>query len=320
MSDRQRDTEHIKERLAAEGIMLRRDLYSLLQEPKVLSRAAPVLLELLDEVRSPITKQDLARVASSARIAPRPLVEKLRNLRPAIEAGDEQLTSLAWTISEALRKTADVSVFADLAEIVQDERFGRARQMLPYALARVKPRREDAIQVLLGVLDDKDLTLQVLDALGGMKAVEAASAIRGLLESPNRYARSGAKKALKKLEKAAGELAPERSDSPFSSTTPLPGLSEASTNFNLDQVPAFLAELATIVEEFGLSEVERVESKLLVMEPDEEECFDFQVRYGGEEIPLQIRIYMSDVNAPEVAFFTSSKLAKAIDKLLDDLE
>lgn len=71
-----------------------------------------------------------------------------------------------------------------------------------------------------------------------------------------------------------------------------------------------------MLEGFGQAEIDLIESRLLEMEVDEEESLNFRVRYAGKETPLQIAIFMDDVDAPDIAFFTSVELAAVIEKLM----
>ena len=204
----ERDRLRVQRRLKDEGFG-EGDLWALEKDPEALARAAAVLLELLEEIESPAVKIPLVRVVSSAPIPPAPLVAELKRLRPEIESdykrpdsyakleGQEVVAeldrirsrstgaaSLGWTLAEALRVRADLTIYEDLVDIIRDKRFGRARQMLPYALAKLKARREQVIPVLLEVIDDEDITTHVLDALPTMKAVEAIPAVRKYLDSP----------------------------------------------------------------------------------------------------------------------------------------
>ena len=193
--------------------------------------------------------------------------------------------------------------------------------MLPYALENVKSRRQETIQILLEVLDDEDVTAHAVGALAKLKAVEAIPVIRKCLDSGIPLVRREAAKALKKLGKEADQPADD-DVSPFSpaSRPPHEGSVESSTCFDLDQVVPFLDRVAALVKGFGPPDIQRIESCLFDMEPDQEASFDFQVRHQGDEMPLQIRIYMDDIDTPDMAFFTSPELAEAIDQLMDKQE
>lgn len=339
MNIHDRDRLRIRERLAAEGIYC--DVYALRGEK--LAQAVPVLLRLLAEIESFKAKMPLVRVVSDADIPPQLLVEELRRIQPELEhdvkpspsladmpvnefiaevkrigAESTGARRLAWALADGLEKRADESVYDDLVELIRDKRFGKAREMLAYALAKVKSRREETIPILLEAVEDEELTSHALDALGKMKAVEAIPAMRRHLEVSKPNVRTTAKKWLKRLEKVAVRTVyvPEKRASPLPIAE---GAAEASMNFDLEQVPVFLTQLAPLLEGFGHAEIEQIESLLIDMEIDEEERIDFTVRYQGEEMLLQIEIFMDDIGAPDVAFFTQPALAEAIDQLMEEL-
>lgn len=314
--DIERDQQLIEKRFAEAGIEWPGDPYDL--DKKALARAAPLLLQLLDEVNSPITKDDIVRVVCRAKVSSEPFLKMLRELRPAIEAGDGKAAFLGWTLGEALRIRAAASVFDDLAEIVEDTRFGTARQMVVYALARVRSRREDAIRSLLRVLFDEDLILQTLDALGKLRAAEAVKPIQRHLDSPKRHIRTAAKKALAKiapdLTKGPSPPKPRRKR-----LGPIPAdFVEASTNFDLNDVPPFLGRLSRLVDGFGSTEREEVEQQLDTMESDQETELEFPVGFRGEEFRLRFKLYICDEGAVDLAVFTVPTLSQAVEAAMED--
>lgn len=345
MTSSAHDHRVVIERLATEGISCD-DVYSLQKQPAVLRRAAPLLLELVAEVSSPQVKTDLIRVASSAKISPKVLVSELQRLRPQLDHGAKpsksfaqlsgkdlvaELTrlrsdssgvaSVAWALADALRDCADESVYEDLVDILRDPHFGRARQMIPYALANVTSRKAETIQVLLDVLEDADITPQVIDTLAKLKAVQAISLLRPYLEAEKRLVRTEAKKALQTLEKlkkksARGPRSDHGENTPKDSRL-VENLVETSANFDIDEIPELLAELSHLVDGLLPSEIERIETRLEQMDPGENAIFNTHVEYDGALCPIQIRIHMSDVGAPDMAFLTEANLAEAIDQLIE---
>jgi hypothetical protein len=318
-----------------------------LEREKELEAAAPLLVDLLSDLESPQVKTDLVRLVATARVSPQPLVAELKRLRPQVEqevkrsaalgrlsgadlvnelkrirARSTGAASLAWALAEALESCVDASVYSELVEIVRDSRFGRVRQMLPYALAKVESKHDETIQVLVELLSDPDIAPQASDALARMGAVEATAAIRALVESDNQLVKSEARKALRRLEnlQRSARKAQVAGQSQWRVPPPPDNLTEASTNFDLEDVAPFLRRLASLIEGLDVAEVERIESRLFKMGQGEEAYFAFLARYGGEETPLQIRIYMSDAGAPDVGFFTSSELAGDIERLMEELE
>jgi hypothetical protein len=94
------------------------------------------------------------------------------------------------------------------------------------------------------------------------------------------------------------------------------GLTEASMNFDLDWVGPFLSRLTTLVEGFGDAEVRQLSESIAEIPVESERSWDFMVRYQGAEVPLRVRAFMDDIDAPDLYFFTSPQLASAIQREL----
>lgn len=88
---------------------------------------------------------------------------------------------------------------------------------------------------------------------------------------------------------------------------------EASTNFDLSDLPSFFKRVGRILEA-GFSEREQwdVVSRAQRLELDEEMTLDYSAIYQGVSIPLRIAIFMDDVASPNVYFYTGDNLAQAI--------
>jgi HEAT repeat protein len=84
-------------------------------------------------------------------------------------------------------------------ELVRDDKFGRARQMLVMTLGKIGGR--DAEDVAISALQDKDLVLHAIDALGAMHSARAVSPLKELLHHNKSAVRKAAKKALQATAK-----------------------------------------------------------------------------------------------------------------------
>jgi len=320
MMDVDKDHEMVMSRLADEGILCR-DLYALEKDPEALQKAGPLLIGLFSQISSFRVKRDLLRAVLRSSVPPQRLVEELRNAVLEVESGDRDACSFAWTLGDSLARTANLSVFDDLVELVRDIRFGSTRGMLPHALARIKARREEVVETLLGILNDKDVAPQAMDALGRMKATEAISAIREHVDSADRLTRSEARKTLKKLDNPAGEKPPV-ANGPL--VKPLPSaveadVAETSANFDVDEVSTMLYNVSAFLTGFGDTEIGRIESRLKDMAPNQEEEFVFPIRFLRKRAILRINVYLSDGGAADVGFFSDPSIVEAIDEKLREL-
>jgi hypothetical protein len=159
--------------------------------------AIPILLEWLPKISNQGAKEGIVRALSVKWAKPDAAPLLVREFHRIEDPGG---SSLGWAIGNALEVVADDAVFDDLVEIVRDPSYGRARQMIAVALGKMKDPR--AVDVLLGLLDDEDVTGHAIMALGRLGAQEARPAIEGCLSHSKPWVRKEAKKALAKIDKA----------------------------------------------------------------------------------------------------------------------
>lgn len=338
MNIHDRDRRRIRERLIEEGFE-HGDIMSLKKTPGEAERAFPVLLELYSELESLLAKANLVwGLDDSGCLPPSWYVTELKGLRSEIERDPEstdrndgipkEATSsganhLGWTLADTLANRAGASEIDDIVEIVRDPSYGKARQMLPYALARVRSRRDDALRALVEVLGDPDFTAHILEGLGKLKAVEAREEIARFVDSSTPLVRSTARKVLRKLDKLEGRCEPQAGRKPPDQALPemLQDRSATSANFDLEQVAPFLKRVAERIEGgVQTADIERLVTDLEDMEPDEEATFTFTITYLAERQPLEIRVFMDDEGAPDLEFVSGPKVVSMIQRVLTEKE
>ncbi len=177
------------------------DLWELVNGEVQYRSATPVLVDWLEHLDERVPGADREKVREglvraltvpAARPAAAPvLLEQFRRVADPSGLGPR------WVIGNALEVVADDSVFDEVAAIVRDSAFGKARQMVVLGLARSKDRR--AVPLLIELLDDEDVAAHAAMALGKLRADEARSALERHLASPQPLVRREAKKALAKL-------------------------------------------------------------------------------------------------------------------------
>lgn len=155
--------------------------------------AVPVLLKWLPVVSNPYAKESLVRALSVpfAKSAAPVLVEEFRRASAA-------QSGLKWAIGNALSVVADETVFDDVAELVRDQRHGKAREMLAVALGNMS-KASAAVDVLLDLLKDGEVAGHAIIALGKLKAGSAREAIEVFLKDPKPWVRKEAARALKAI-------------------------------------------------------------------------------------------------------------------------
>ena len=177
------------------------DLWELVNAKVQYRSAIPVLIDWLREVDDrvpaadrPKVREGLVRALSvpAARPAAAPLlIEEFRRAR------DPSGLGLGWVVGNALSVAADDSVFDEIAALVKDRGYGKARQMLVLGLARSKGAR--VVPLLVGLLDDEDVVAQAVMALGKLRPPGLRPVIERLLDHRQALVRREAKKALARL-------------------------------------------------------------------------------------------------------------------------
>ncbi len=190
-----RCAEPLTEALAAAGFDVSSvaDLYN---RRMTYEKAVPILLDWLPRIKTPAVKESVVRALTVKWARPAaalPLIDEF------CRVDDGSGTGLRWTIGNALAEVADDSVFEDVAELAEDRRWGRAREMVVVALGNMREPR--AVDVLRRLLSDDEVAGHAVIALGNAHAKEAREDIESLLEHPKTWVRKEASKALAKLDR-----------------------------------------------------------------------------------------------------------------------
>ncbi len=170
-------------------------LGQLRQQGKSWRSALPVLLKWLPLVDDNGVKEELVRGLSVPWVgthATKVLIELLKKAPPR--------SSLGWAVGNAL-SIVDVTGFEDeIIELCRDGSYGPARQMLVSSLARFDDSKaEDAA---LELLDDEDVKLHAIIALGKMRSKRALTRFQALSSDKRAVVRKEVRKAVQKINGA----------------------------------------------------------------------------------------------------------------------
>jgi hypothetical protein len=157
--------------------------------------AIPVLLKWLLRISAADVKESIVRTLSVPWARPeaiQPLIDEFR-------AAPLEDDGLKWAIGNALWVIGDDSVFDQLVELIRDRRHGTARQMIVMGMEKMK--NPMAVDVLLEVLPDDQVTGHAIIALGKLRARRARSAIEPYCNSSRAWIRQEAKKALERINR-----------------------------------------------------------------------------------------------------------------------
>ncbi len=196
MSERSRlsDSERVRDAFLKIGIVLT-DAYDLLHSPKQGHQTIQVLLDLLDEdLQDEKIREGIVRALATPKargLAGPALIRELQRTPKTSFA-------LLWAIGNTMEVVIDPTCLRPVLSIVSDRSFGKAREMFVLALAKL--RSEEAEQELIALLDDEEVVVHAVMALGKLKAKRAAMKINNLLTHPRPLVRREAQKALKRID------------------------------------------------------------------------------------------------------------------------
>jgi HEAT repeat protein len=154
--------------------------------------AIPTLLEWLRKARTPTMQRAVVRTLTnpSAKGAAMPaLIEAFRNFPD--EAGTR------WAVGNSIETAYVDTYFDDVAALALDPQYGRARQMV--ALALGKSKRPEAVDVLLQLMDDHDISGHAVFALSKRPNPRAREALEEKLTDDRPWVRKKAALGLRKI-------------------------------------------------------------------------------------------------------------------------
>ncbi len=163
------------------------------QAPIRYKDAVPLLIEWLRKVRTPAMQRAVVRTLTnpSAKGTAMPaLIEAFRNFP------DEADTR--WAVGNSIETAYVDTYFDDVAALALDRQYGDARQMV--ALALGKSKRPEAVDVLLQLMDDHDISGHAVSALSKRPNPRARAAFEEQLTDDRPWVRKKAALGLKKLE------------------------------------------------------------------------------------------------------------------------
>jgi HEAT repeat protein len=196
----QREVSEAIEPIIAELRAAGLDVSNLLRLPtsrREYRTALPILMSWLPRVSQPVAKEEIVRALSkpAARPTAAPvLVAEFKRVPPT------EAANLKWAVGNALSVVADDSVFEEVVELLRDHRHGKAREMLPLALANKRDPR--AVDLLIELLEYDEIAGHAIIALGKLKVKKARKEIERFLVHPKSWVRTEAKRALAKIDKA----------------------------------------------------------------------------------------------------------------------
>ncbi|MBO0846257.1 MAG: HEAT repeat domain-containing protein [Nocardioides sp.] len=105
-----------------------------------------------------------------------------------------------WAVGNGLEVLATDAVFDEMAALAADPAYGRSRQMVVLWLGKSKQHRERAVDVLLGLLDQHDVSGHAVKALAKLKDPRSLDGLRRMTDDSRAWVRNSAKRTIQRLE------------------------------------------------------------------------------------------------------------------------
>jgi hypothetical protein len=99
------------------------------------------------------------------------------------------------------------------------------------------------------------------------------------------------------------------------------GSRETSTNFGPKEVRPFLKRLSALVDSgFGPARVNGIARELKKLKRERTRQYVFPITFEGTTALLGIRVFMDDIDAPDIYFYAPLKLLRQIEKRIEQLD
>lgn len=193
------DSEKVNNSLLEVGIEVD-SVYDLVNTSMSYAEAIQPLIGHLKDIQDVNIKDGIIRaltVKEAKGIANNPLFDEYDRTTEILNS------RIRWVIGNAFTVIIRPEDVDRILEIVNNKENGKSRQMFVEALGKIKTRKTDIENVLIGLLDDDDASAHAINTLGKLKSVKAKPLLLTLTEHSRPLVRKEAVKALKKIEKEA---------------------------------------------------------------------------------------------------------------------
>ena len=221
--------------------------------------------------------------------------------------------SLKTEFGQALSESCTLANLDDMVEFIKDTRHGEARFFLPDGLVRLMGKK--AGNVLLTLIDDRDFNTQIIEALGKIRYVDAASSIEKYTTHKDGYVRAAAKKALKRCSRVAPSypnLPPPAKLDDLGTET----VYETSIEFDIEHVKPFLQHINRALK-FKLPSRDIAEYAI-ELDTGTEQGFIFTTTYRGNTTKVFLCISKEDIDIASLLFY--APIEALIRELLQQME
>jgi hypothetical protein len=149
-----------------------------------------------------------------------------------------------------------------------------------------------------------NLQFAIAKALSQMYTFDEVSHVNGIGEFKGLFDRSVGKDKMATAERGTSQVVHE--------------LAESSMSFDMGNVRPFLKRVASFIESgFDDAKIDQIVAFVESLSHNDEAEMQLEIVHGGSPTPLIIRVFVDDIDAPDIYCFTASALARSIDAEYD---
>jgi len=189
-----RDDAIVANALSHVGIVVE-GVYDLVNSANPYPEAYAILAELLPKVQDDRIKEGIARaltIRDARKDALHALVSEFKRISPKTESQ----MYVKWSIGNAIAEMVIDGDYQEIAELLEEESHGWPRSALISGLLRMKNHKDSSRELLVRLLDDRNLTPVALAALVRLKATGIDHKLQSLLNDPDKTVQKNARKLM----------------------------------------------------------------------------------------------------------------------------
>ena len=177
-----------------------KSVWDLVNAAKSYPQAMPVLLAHLEYPYPFRIREGIARALTIKQAGEAAYAKLVSEFKKVSDSTDVAQHGFKWALGNAISIVARKNHFNHVIELIRDKRHGTTRDMMVLRLPSLD--RERAVDVLIEMLADDEVSGHAVTALGKLKVQKARPYIEHVLaHHPQAWVRKEAKKALVKLNK-----------------------------------------------------------------------------------------------------------------------
>lgn len=196
----QNENKMICEELSKVGLHIN-SIYDLVNSDETYPEAMPILINMLPVVKSDRIKEGVAR-ALTIKNAGKEVAQALIKEFASYQTSTETEELVKWAIANAISEVAGKTQFDEVLKLIYDKSNGKSRGPLVNLIS--KKNSPHALEILIELLKDEDISINAMLSLGRIKSEKALPHLQEFLSHDDKWLRKEAERTIKKINKKLG--------------------------------------------------------------------------------------------------------------------